>query len=194
MNYDKLPFVVQPKREAIEELIGTEESGIISIKRMGYLTTGEKSFVQQAISGDDGTLRIIGLARKVSIDEGVSLDEGYSKVVSIISGISNDDDNSKRIESKYLSDFTELLNALSVLQSKEKLIYALCLLRYRVNSEISVDDVMGLHSDIIDGLAELYREEESNSITKFKSKEGEEEVVDVYAIEKKPSKRAKVSE
>lgn len=192
MNYDKLPFVVQPKREAIEELIGTEESGIISIKRMGYLTTGEKSFVQQAISGDDGTLRIIGLARKVSIDEGVSLDEGYSKVVSIISGISNDE--SKRIESKYLSDFTELLNALSVLQSKEKLIYALCLLRYRVNSEISVDDVMGLHSDIIDGLAELYREEESNSITKFKSKEGEEEVVDVYAIEKKPSKRAKVSE
>jgi hypothetical protein len=192
VNYDKLPFVVQPKREAIEELIGTEESGIISIKRMGYLTTGEKSFVQQAISGDDGTLRIIGLARKVSIDEGVSLDEGYSKVVSIISGISNDE--SKRIESKYLSDFTELLNALSVLQSKEKLIYALCLLRYRVNSEISVDDVMGLHSDIIDGLAELYREEESNSITKFKSKEGEEEVVDVYAIEKKPSKRAKVSE
>ena len=43
----KLPFVVQPRLKAIKERIGSEDAGYIEIERRGYLTSGEKSFVQQ---------------------------------------------------------------------------------------------------------------------------------------------------
>ena len=42
-----LPFVVEPRRKPIVERVGNEESGVIEIERRGYLTTGEKTFVQQ---------------------------------------------------------------------------------------------------------------------------------------------------
>lgn len=190
----KLPFVVQPKREPIIEQIGSEESGVITIERRGYLTSGEKAFVQQAISSDDGTLRIIGLARKVA--KGGSIESGYQDVMSILGGNPTGDERLKQIEVEYFSEFTELLNSLSLMQSKEELITALCLLMYRVDPGASVDDVLELHPDIVKGLALLYKDEERKSIEAFEKTEekseettAEEKEVTVEALEKKRSRR-----
>jgi hypothetical protein len=186
----KLPFVVQPKRKPIIEKVGSEESGYIQIERRGYLTSGEKSFVQQAISSDDGTVRIINLARKINSS---SLDEGYQDVLSILSGTHKEDPRLKGIEMEYFTEFTELLNSLSLMQSKEELITALCLLMYRVNPETDVNDVLTLHPDIIKGLAKLYKDEEMKSLEAFESKESQDEEsqeeASAESIEKKRSKR-----
>lgn len=191
----KLPFVVQPKREPILEQVGSEEAGKITIERRGYLTSGEKAFVQQAISSDDGTLRIIGLARKISSKVGGSIEAGYQDVMSILGGNPGNDERLKEIEVEYFSEFTELLNSLTLMQSKEELITALCLLMYRVNPETTVDDVLTLHPDIIKGLALLYKDEERKSIEAFEKQEEAEESSDpkeeatVEALEKKRSRR-----
>lgn len=180
------------------EHIGSQEAGYIKIERRGYLSSGEKSFVQQAIASDDGTIRIIALARQISSDNNISLESAYQDVIKIISGSLERDERLKQIEIQYFTDFTELLNSLSMMQAKEQLITALCLLRYRVNPELDVNDVMELHPDIISGLAELYRDEEKRSIEKFEQttkdtesteQTGAVDTVDVVAIEKKRSRR-----
>lgn len=188
----KLPFVVQPKRKAIQERIGSEESGYIEIERRGYLTTGEKSFVQQALASDDSTINIISLARKISNDYNVKIEDGYNDVMQIISGLSRGDERLKKIEIENFSEFSELLSDLSRVQAKEELITAMAMLIYRVNADITIEDVMGYHPDIISDLAKLYKEEESRSIDKFVQAEQEqeqEEVIDIAEMEKKPSKR-----
>ena len=42
----KLPFVVAPKLKSKIETLGTEVSGKIEIERKGYLTVGEKGFME----------------------------------------------------------------------------------------------------------------------------------------------------
>lgn len=187
----KLPFVVQPKRKPIIEQVGSDEAGYITIERRGYLTSGEKSFVQQAITSDDGTLRIINLARKVNSK---SVEEGYSDVLAILAGNQSGDERLRQIEMQYFEEFSELLNSLSLMQSKEELITALCLMMYRINPDTTVNDAMNLHPDIISGLAKLYKEEERKSLEAFeaadKAEDGDvQEPEGVEEIEKKPTKR-----
>lgn len=189
----KLPFVVQPRRQPIIEQIGSEEAGYVSIERRGYLTGGEKAFVQQAISSDEGTLKIINLARKFSGSSGRSIEEGYNDVMTILGGNPSKDPRLTALELENFSEFTELLNSLTIMQSKEEIITALCLLMYRVNIDITLDDVMVLHPDIIKGLAVLYKEEEAKSLARFDelngTKEGEEELDVSSELEKKRPRR-----
>lgn len=192
----KLPFVVQPRRQPIIEQIGSEEAGYIGIERRGYLTSGEKAFVQQAVSSDDGTLRIINLARRISVQNDVSIEAGYNDVMTILGGNPAKDPRLTSIEVEYFTEFTELLNSLTIMQSKEEIITALCLLMYRVDLDITLDDVMGMHPDIIKGLALLYKEEEAKSLTRFEpeKQESEDEAasgsVDVVGeLEKKRTRR-----
>lgn len=196
MDISKLPFVVQPRRQPITERIGSEEAGFIAIERRGYLTSGEKAFVQQALTSDDSTIKIIDLARKISNSEGITLEEGYQRTVQVLNGSRKDDEDLRRIEAEHFSDFTDVINTLSIIQSREQLLAAVCLLRYRVSSEFGVDEVLQLHPDIITGLAELYRDEDQRSIERFKEQEQEQatdddsEELDVLAMEKKPSRRS----
>lgn len=175
----KLPFVVQPRRQPIIERIGSEESGYIEIERRGYLTSGEKAFVQQAISSDDGTLKIINLARKIGNKTGASIESGYNDVMSILGGNPTKDPRLASLEVEYFTEFTELLNGLTILQSKEELITSLCLMMYRINADIKLEDAMELHPDIIKGLAVLYKEEEAKSTKRFDEQDADNE-------EKKP--------
>jgi hypothetical protein len=188
-----LPFVVQPRRQPILERVGSEESGQIEIERRGYLTAGEKSFVQQVQQFDNGTTEIVKVSRRVARKHGLGMDKAYNLVLGIISNSSTkeDDDLVGEIEEEFAEDLANVIKSLSVSQVREELVMAACLLRYRVNPDYEIADISTVHPDLINGLAKLYREEEARSIEAFKTKEDEEEAskaVSVEEAEKKPVK------
>ena len=194
-NINRLPFVVQPRRQPITVRIGTEESGIMEVMRKGYLTTGEKAFMQSAIGSDETTVKIVSISRKIANDLNVPLDTAYADVVAILGGKSAVDDRLKDIEVRYMDDFSDLLTLLTGMQTKEKLIAALCMLKYRVNSDLDINDVLTLHPDLIVGLSDLYDMEERKSIEGLEVEESsdysasKDEPLTVEQIEKKPRGR-----
>ena len=186
-----LPFVVQPKCKPIIEFIGSEESGQVAIERRGYLSSGEKAFVQQALGVDETSIRIIALSRKISNTRHIELNEAYQKVVGIVSGQTRGDEESTDIETEYFDEFNDLLSHLANIQSKEQILKALCMVQYRIDSNFEVSDVLGLHPDIISGLAELYNDEEMKSIKRLMDNEEQpadasEQEVNIENLEKKP--------
>jgi hypothetical protein len=195
----KLPFVVEPRRKPIIEQIGSEESGKIEIERRGYLSSGEKAFVQQAIGSDDSTLQIIGLSRRIASETDSTLEYAYADAVAILAGHANGEPRLKNLEIKFFDEFNALLNSLTSIQAKEKIIQAICMVKYRIDPDIDLEQVMELHPDIIDGLSELYKDEESKSIDRLVSEEKKEEIEElsgdeaVLALEKKPRTRRKES-
>lgn len=201
---NKLPFVVQPKHEPIIEYIGSEESGQIAIERRGYLTSGEKAFVQQALGVDETSLKVISLSRKVSSKRQIALDEAYRQVVAIISGQAVGSEELREIEGEYFEEFSELVSHLANVQSREQILKALCMVKYRINNECDVNDVLELHPDIINGLGELYNQEENKSIERLMSTSDIEATaasevheaegkVDVVEMEKKRRSRGKTA-
>ena len=202
----KLPFVIEPRRKPIMERIGSEDSGYIEIERRGYLTSGEKAFVQQAVSSDEGTIRIIGLSRKIASQNNTALESAYRDVISILGGNSSGDERLKAIEDEYFEEFSDVLNTLALMQSREQLIAAVCLLKYRVDADMDVNTVLDLHPDIVSGLGELYKEEERKSVEKLieaekalleetseESEGSEEPEVDLDKMEKKQGRRTRQS-
>lgn len=163
----KLPFVVEPRHKPIIETIGTEESGSINIVRKGYLTTGEKAFMQQAMGVDETSVRIVSLSRKVANKHGLPLEDAYNIVVQILTRSGSLGDHTKDIEQEHFDDFSEVLGHLSAVQSKEQLLKALCMIMYRIDSDYNMQDIMELHPDIINGLVRLYDDEESRSISRL---------------------------
>lgn len=190
----RLPFVVEPKRKPIIERIGTEESGVIEIERRGYLTAGEKAFVQQVQQFDNGTSEIITVSRRVAREYSLGMDRAYNLVLSIISGAKTESDTELigQIEQQFAEDLTAVVKGLSAGQVREELVFSACLLRYRVDDAFEIGDISAVHPDIISGLAKLYRDEESRSIEAFTASEPESEQADVVQsveeAEKKPEK------
>lgn len=192
----KLPFVVQPRRQPIIELIGSEDSGKIEIERRGYLTSGEKSFVQQVQQYDGGTGEIVTLSRRAARKYGLSMDKSYGLILQIISGetASNaaDEKLAESIETDFADDLTAVVRGLSATQVREDLVMAACMLKYRVDPDYDIGDIADIHPDLISGLAALYRDEDRRSLEAFQdlvkdesSKESLEE------IEKKPGRDTK---
>lgn len=184
-----LPFVVRPRLEPIKELIGTEDSGQIEIERRGYLTSGEKAFVQQVLQFDNGTNELIGLARRVARRFSIKLDEAYSLVLRVISNATTEEDEyAEKIESEFAEEIAVVIRNLTSAQAKEELLTATCLLRYRVDPDFEMEDIVKIHPDIIAGLAALYKEEEAKSVERLE-KSIEKEAETAEEIEKKPVKR-----
>lgn len=186
-----LPFVVQPRLAPVIELIGSEESGKIEIERRGYLTSGEKAFVQQVLQYDNGTGELIGLARKVARRFSMKLDGAYELVLKVISN-NAEGENVAELEEEFAEEITSVIKNLTNAQTKEELLTATCLIRYRINPEFEMDDIVKLHPDIISGLARLYKEEEAKSIEKLERNAPEEVATEetMEDLEKKPVKRA----
>ena len=65
---------------------GSEEAGYMEIPVKGYLTTGEKSIVQQAMATEESTVSIIALARQVATEYNVSLEMAYSEILVVLGG------------------------------------------------------------------------------------------------------------
>jgi hypothetical protein len=195
----RLPFVVEPKRKSIIESIGSEDSGLIQIERRGYLTAGEKSFVQQVQQFDNGTTEIITVSRRVAREYGLGMDRAYNLVLAIISASQGVNPEDQELIAKIESDFAEQLTAvvkgLAAGQTREDLIYAVCLVKYRIDPTFETDEIAEVHPDIINGLAKLYREEEARSIEAWLANVDEVEddskavsTKSIEEVEKKPVK------
>lgn len=181
----KLPFVVEPRAKAYKVEIGSEESGIIEVEARGYLTSGEKAFVQQVQQQDDGTLKLIELARKVSKDKGYALDHSYNLIISCITGDVKTDE-ARNLEEEYTEQIQQTLHHLASSRTRESLVYAACMLIYRVPGDYTINDIFNIHPDIVSGLADLYLQEDSKSVQKISTQEGDEqEPAKVEEIEKK---------
>lgn len=185
----KLPFVVEPRLKPVVELIGSEESGKIEIERRGYLTVGEKSFVQQLAQGDAATVLIIGLSRKISRGCNLPLEEAYQILIDIISGRDTGEQGAV-IEEEFGDEISEMISSLTSTKMKEDLVIAACLLINRVDPGFEIEDITKVHPDIIDGLVRLYKEEEMKSLEKLKKPDDEQSSTDLHEIEKKPKKAA----
>jgi hypothetical protein len=188
----RLPFVVEPRRQPIIERIGSEDSGIIEIERRGYLTTGEKAFVQQVQQVAGGTSEIITLSRRIARKHKLSIDRAYGLVMALLSGEQQDDELLLDIEDEFAEELASVIKGLSADQTREDLVYAACMLRYRVDPDFEIGEVGKIHPDIIAGLVALYRDEESKSLKAFIDvDELTAEHVSVEETEKKSSKATK---
>ena len=183
-----LPFVVQPRLQPKVEKLGSDEAGYIEIKRLGYLTAGEMAFSQANGAAEAGVGEILGLARKISTKYGVDLKAAYQLAV----GALGEDASDSKAEYPVMEDFGEELGeVMSNLMRQEhvkKHIKALCLLIYRVDDQITGNDVSELHPDLVEALADLFDEEEARSTAKLidaMGDEGAESVEDTEDIEKK---------
>jgi hypothetical protein len=181
-----LPFVVEPRLKPVIELIGSEESGKIAVERRGYLTVGEKSFVQQARSVDTGTLELIGLSRKVSRKLGIGLDAAYNVVTGVVSGTSKGK-QAAQIEEEFAEDIQHVITALASAQDKESMIMAAALLVSRVDTSFEIQTINTIHPDIMQGLADLYREEESKNLERLQGAKSSESDTSIEELEKKLS-------
>ena len=71
-------------------------------------------------------------------------------------------------------EIAEALGMMASYQEKLRLVSVAALLTMRVNDEIEIDDVLGLHPDLLDAIYTLYLEEEAKSVAAFEAKDEEE--------------------
>ena len=196
MDSSKLPFVVQPKRKAKLHRFGSDDAGYMEIPVKGYLTTGERSFIQQAMTAEESTVAIVSLSRKIATEYNMDLDQAYNEVLVVMGGAKSEGTeilNSREIALKYNAELTQILTNLSINADKEKMVAAIALLRYRVNPDIEFEDVMKLHPDLINGLYDIYKAESEGDLKMLEDKV-ELKKESVEEIEKKPSRRRKPTE
>lgn len=164
-----LPFVVQPRLQPITERIGSEESGIIEIRRQGYLSVSEKTIVDQVSADLSDQSEMIAAVKRIADSEGRSISEIFNELQS--------PDGSKLLE-KYSVEIAAATGSAKNQEDKIRVVSATALLMCRVDSRWGVEDTMELHPDIVDGLALLYKEEDSRSLEAFtQNKETSDEPV-----------------
>lgn len=159
----KLPFIVQPRREPIVEIVGSEESGQIEIKRLGYLTVAEKMYVQSTVTADGSVASLHRLAARIS-------NEAVVPVEQVLSDLAED----RAYLKPYSLEISEALTMMMSYQEKLRIVAVAALLTLRVNDQITIEDVMDLHPDLMDAIFQLYLEEEAKSLAAFEKKEAEE--------------------
>lgn len=151
----KLPFVVQPRLQAITERIGTEESGIIEIERRGYLSVAEKAMVQGSVGDDDVMRGLVSLAARVSRETGRQQQEVIQ-------------DLTKQPPADYLEPWGDEISALLMqmvsFQERTVIIQATAMWVSRINPEWTIEDTLELHPDLLNGLVELYQDEDRRSV------------------------------
>ena len=182
----KLPFVVAPKVNSRIEILGTDVSGKIEIERKGFLTVGEKGFMANVNSQDVVLQSVMKLSRTVSKKFGIGQQEAYQEVVNAVT-----DPNATKypVFDEHSTEIAELTNLMMQQEQRKTLMMAYCMLLYRVNEDLGMDDVIDLHEDLVNELAELYLDEENKSLDRLvdKDEENVEEVDsgDIDEIEKK---------
>lgn len=185
----KLPFVVEPRSKPILIKVGSEESGLIEIERRGYLTSGEKAFFQQVKQSDQGTAKLISLSRKIASQNGVDMSKAYDALIRVLSGTPEGELDNK-IEEEHAEDLSIVVQELANGQASDELLMAACMIRYRINPEIEMSDIMAMHPDLISGLASLYKDEERKIVERIAIEPGaQEEDASIEKVAKKSSPR-----
>ena len=151
----KIPFVLKPKKEPVKEVVGTEETGAVEVLRRDFLTVGEKSLVQGANVQSGAFRELQALAARIAEKQGVSVAavmEAMAKgTILELAGAGMAD------------ELGEVLERMQTAQYRRQVVCALAILMYRVDADISMDDVMDLHPDLIAALAAFYEEEEART-------------------------------
>ena len=179
----KLPFVVAPRLAPVTETIGTEESGKIEIKRQGYLTAAEKTFAQSQSVEEESTRRMLAFSRVIGAELKLDLQKSYELIGEVLQGISTTK-NHEKIREKHEKEIDELITQMTNDAYRRRLVTALCMLVYRVDSTFGAEDVMQLHPDLIEALADLYDDEESKSTTRLAQAMGDEPLTSAEQIDK----------
>jgi len=156
----KLPFVVAPKVNSRVETLGSDVSGKIEIERKGFLTVGEKSFMANVNSQDTVLQSVMKLSRAVAKAYKLNQQEAYQEVVM---AVTEPDKCQYPVYENFTDEIAELASLMMVTEQKKRLMMAYCMLLYRVNDEIEMDDVIDLHEDLVEELAALYTDEENKS-------------------------------
>ena len=163
-----LPFVVQPRLEPIMERVGTEESGIIEIRRQGYLSVAEKT-MEQATSDMSDASDLIDVVREIAVSEGRSVSEIFEELQST--------DAASPLLEKYATQIATASGSAQNQQRKVQIVAATALILCRIDAEWTVEQSMELHPDLLEGLYQLYQDEDARSLAAFESsspsKEGE---------------------
>lgn len=158
-----LPFVVAPRHEPIMHECGSEESGKIEIKRRGYLTVAEKSFMQQAVAGDETIATLHRLAGKIGTKAGLQT----SEVMEIL----GQGDLNHPALAGFETEITDVMSMMSTYEQRTKAVAAACLVFFRISNDFGIEDVMELHPDIVDDLYLLYLMEDQKSTEGFEVEE-----------------------
>ena len=180
----KLPFVVAPRLNSRIETIGSDISGKIEIERKGFLSVGEKSFMSNVSAQDDVLKLVMKVSRAVASEYKLGQQDAYQQVVL---AVTEPEKCSHPVYDKFADEIAELATIMMAAEQKKQLMAAYCMLLYRVSEEISMDDVISLHEDLVDALADLYIDEESKSLARLVDEDKEEgpDGVDLGEIEKK---------
>jgi len=160
-----LPFVVQPKAKPQEIRIGSEESGVLSITRYGYLTAGEKAGFQQVETGKSGQTRMLKLVTQIEKETKHKRDQ----ILTDLGNITSDDFSPPEYLEPYLGDIVDCLLAFDSDTANIELVKASIMLMSRVDAEFTIDEAMKLHPDLLKGLAELFDAEEQRSLAALPS-------------------------
>lgn len=171
----KLPFVVEPRLAPIVELVGTDESGKFEIERRGYLNVSEKAFVQAVIAGDDSMAKLHTLAARISREGGVSQSQVYSDF----------GEEMPEYMKPFAEEIAEVMIKMVGYQEKQRMAAATALITSRIDSSWEISDTFGLHPDIIEGLNNLYEEEEKRCTDALLADRGKEDVDKVEEAEGK---------
>lgn len=158
----KLPFVVQPRLKPIIEQIGNEDIGIVEIERRGFLSAGEKAFLQQGAASDDVSVKLINLVRKASKDFKTDVEKVHKAILNIMTA-GDQGELEVKISKKYSAEIDDLTVRAMNTESRRIISQASCMVLYRIDSELEIEDIMQLHPDILQGLASLCQDEELKS-------------------------------
>ena len=170
----KLPFVVAPRLKPRLETLGTEASGQIEIERRGYLSVGEKGFMSSVQSQDVALHAVMKMSRQVAKKFGIGQQEAYEEVVIAVT----EPGNSKYpVYDEFAEEIAGLAGLMVAQEQRKGLMQAFCLLLYRVNPELSIEDIQSLHEDLIAALSDLFVDEENKSIERLLEDQEEAEEV-----------------
>lgn len=158
----KLPFIVEPRLKPRKEVLGTEASGKIEIERRGYLTAAERAFMQSQVSEDGSTQEIVRLCRKIGLKHKIDMQAAYELLSEVMAGTASSK-AALKIADEYEAEISAIMTEMMDTEARKSLIAALCLLMYRIDSEIEADEVLNLHRDLLEALEQLYKDEESRS-------------------------------
>lgn len=179
-----LPFVVAPRLSSRIETLGSDISGKIEIERKGFLTVGEKSFMSNVASQETVLQTVMKLSRAVGKAYKLGQQDAYQQVVLAVTDPSACE---HPVCDDFTSEIAELATLMVAAEQKKRLMMAYCMLLYRVQDDLAMDDVIELHEDLVDALADLYVDEENKSVERLvrKDEEKQPDGGDLVEIEKK---------
>lgn len=154
----KLPFVVAPKSITKLVRLGNEEIGVVEIEQRGFLSVGEKSFVDTIIQGSDGMTGIVKLAQKIGREKKLEVETVFNGIVQSFTGENNL--LGEDILRQYGEQISELGAQMLESVQRKALACTTVLIQYRINSEWTIEDTMELHPDLLQEFVELYDKED----------------------------------